>query len=203
VIVENTTRGALYADEDWSGDHPLYGSVTVPTGITLTIHAGTNVKAYGNGDTKLDIKGMLNVWGDDGAVYIGSVSGTGDSDWQGIVISGKAEISHCTIENAKRGITCVNTVTGVSIGSTTFGNNLVGLHSFNATALVGSCRFENNTWYAIKEDNPTADIRPKVTGTVFHGNGYNYYHYKLKNIGIAKLNEINEITEHDMLNTEE
>jgi hypothetical protein len=193
VIVENTTRGALYADEDWSGDHPLYGSVTVPAGITLTIHAGTNVKAYGNGDTKLDIKGKLEIWGSDGSeVHIQSVKQAGDSDWQGIIISGSADFSNCIIENAKRGVTCANTKAGdVSIGSTTFENNLVGLHSLNATALVGSCRFEDNTWYGIKEDNPTADRRPEVTGSTFTHNGYDYYHYKLKNISITKLNEIN------------
>jgi hypothetical protein len=192
VTVENTTRGMLYASEHWRGEHPLYGSVIVPAGMTLTIHSGTNVTVHGAGDTKLDIKGRLEVWGEDGnEVSIKSANASGNSAWQGVIITGSADISHLVIENAKRAITCVDLQAVVTIGSTTFRNNIVGLHSYNSNPVIGACRFENNEWYGIKEDKSAENKRPKVTGTVFHLNGYNYYHSELKNITINKLNEIN------------
>ncbi len=208
VLVENTTRGTLYADEEWSAIHPLYGSVTIPAGIKLIVHAGTSVIAYGTGDTTLNVKGRLVLnprnlssnpqesvvpaWGNDATVQFKSAIGAGNTEWQGIVIAGSAEISHCEITNAKRGITCANTaLNAVTIGSTTFTNNLAGLHSYNSMPIVGSCMFTDNAWYGIKEDNPLSEAHPKVTGTVFNGNGYDYYHSKLKNISITKLNEIN------------
>ncbi len=192
VIVENTTRGTLYADEEWSAIHPLYGSVTIPAGIKLIVHSGTSVTAYGTGDTTLYINGRLEAWGNDATVQFRSAIGTGNTEWQGIVITGSAEISHCEITNAKRGITCANTaLNAVTIGSTTFTNNLAGLHSYNSMPIVGSCMFADNAWYGIKEDNPLGDVHPIVTGTVFSGNGYDYYHSTLKNISIMKLNELN------------
>ncbi len=52
--------------------------------------------------------------------------------------------------------------------------------------------FRGNQWYGIKED-ATAENggrRPQVSGCVFIGNGYDYYHEELRDITMDELNAI-------------
>jgi hypothetical protein len=180
VTVGNTTRGALYADESWSGVHHIYGDLSVPAGITLTIEPGTEIiveAGYG-----IQVKGSLKITG--GGVTFRSTGGQ-VNDWQGIYLEGEATLNGATIRDAERGLTVVSGATA-ALTHCVFRNNQVGLHVYGTTPLVESCSFLGNTLYGIKEDEGG---RPAVKGCAFSGNGMAYYSETDTEITIEELNQ--------------
>lgn len=189
VKVENTTEGSLYMDEVWSGVHRIYGDVTVPAGITLTILPGTQVIVDGTPENGyfhgLRVKGSLAVQGGEPAVSFSSVTGQAGG-WKGIYVEGRAELSGVTVRDAMRGLLVTETG-NVTVSNCSFQGNKVGVHMFQAKPVVNNCLFQENTVYGIKEDQGG---RPVVMNCRFVGNGINYYHETLTDITMEQLNEI-------------
>lgn len=188
VKIANTTRGSLYMDEVWSGEHHIYDDVTVPEGIHLTILPGTRVIIDGiPGDTgynhALIIQGSLTVQSD---TSFKSVNGTVDNGWKGIYITGQATLDGANIYHALRGITVMDTA-NVTINNCSFTDNYIGIHVYGSKPQIDHCQFTNNQWYGIKEDQGG---RPVVTHCMFTGNEVNYYQDQVSEITLDDLNRI-------------
>ena len=190
VYVQNTSQGNLYANETWSGTWNLYGAVTVPAGITLTVSPGTQIIVNPDPVTgtagSLDIQGTLTIQGAGQVVAFSSATGQA-GDWKGIYVEGQATLDQVLIRDAERGLAVVNGATA-TITNCTFQNNQAGLHVFGTQPTVTNCSFINNTIFGIKEDNGG---RPIVTGSLFSGNVIDYYNENMTKITIDQLNQIN------------
>ncbi len=180
VIVQNTTKGTLWQNESWSGIHHIYGDITIPAGVTLTIEPGTEIIV--SEGSSLIVKGALNMQGG----KLSAANGTTDG-WNGIYIEGTADISGVTVEGSVRGITIIESAQ-VTIEGCIFRGNKVGLHVYGCKPTVNNCSFLDNTIYGIKEDEGG---RPLVIDCRFTGNGMNYYHETLTDISMEELNGIN------------
>jgi hypothetical protein len=181
----------LTGDTTWSGTRPMTRSVYVPVGVTLTVEAGCAIPA--SEDVELIVDGTLIIDGTEAnPVTFSYVAGSAPfAAWKGITISGHATIDHINVKNALRGVSVLTGAT-VTIMNTKFIHNQVGLHIYNDLPVVTGCRFEQCLWYGVKEDAiPPSGDRPVVRACVFTQNGYDYYHDRLKNITMNKLNEIN------------
>ncbi|HEX3046588.1 MAG TPA: PKD domain-containing protein [Bacillota bacterium] len=201
VKVRNTTRGRLYLDEVWSGIHRIYGDVTVPAGIKLTIQTGTQIIIDGIlGDTNyfngLIIKGQLEVQPgvvfdavnrDTGEGLITDFGdGSGDDGWKGITIEGNASFNGVTFRHAFRALAVFSTA-NVTVTDCTFRDNYVAVHVYGSAPQVYSSQFINNLWYGIKED---LSGRPVVIDCGFSGNEVDYYQDQVTEITIDQLNRI-------------
>jgi hypothetical protein len=187
--VGNTTQGTMAVNETWSGTQRIYGDVIVPVGITLTVQSGTEVIVDGlpgeSADNAIIIRGILTVnGGESGAVFC-PASGIPGS-WKGIRVEGTATLTNATVQKSKRGL-AVLAGASVAVTSSTFQENLVGLHACGAGPQVSNSTFSNNLSYGIKED---AGGHPVVTGCLFSGNGMDYYHQTLTELTMAQLNDI-------------
>jgi hypothetical protein len=190
VKVRNTARGLLYMDECWSGEHRLYGDVTVPESITLTIMPGTEVIVDGiPGDTgyehTLFIKGSLEIQGDSLGVTFHSVTEEVDG-WKGIYLEGQARIDGLSLMQAERGLTVTETAE-LTVTNSIFHNNLIGIHCYGSHVVILNTRFTNNAWYGLKED---AGGRPEVRDCIFSVNGTHYYHAGKTDLTAAELNAL-------------
>jgi parallel beta-helix repeat protein len=201
VKVRNTTRGQLYMDEVWSGTHRIYGDVTVPAGVKLTIAAGTQIIVDGIvGDTGyfngLVINGSLEVRAgavfdavnrDTGEGLIANFgNGSGGDGWNGIRIGGNAIINGATFRHAFRAL-FVHGTGNVTVNECIFEDNYVGIHVYGSKPQINQCQFTNNQWYGIKEDQGG---RPVVTLCGFSGNEVDYYQEQAAAITIGQLNQI-------------
>lgn len=189
VNVENTRSGRLFSDETWNGTHHLYGDVTVPAGITLTIQPGTQIIVDGTADTgyshSLLVQGNLVIQGGDQGVSFGSVSGRA-GEWQGIYLEGQANLDGMTIHHAIRGLT-VSDGALARITNSVFEDNQVGVHVYGSMPSIVNCTFKNNVFYGIKEDEGG---RPTVINSRFSGNGIDYYHENLTELTMDQLNQL-------------
>lgn len=201
VKVRNTTRGQLYIDEVWSGVHTIYGDVTIPAGIKLTIQSGTQIIVNGIvGDTGffngLIVKGNLEaqpgvvfdaVNRDTGEGLItGFGDGSGNDGWKGIIIEGNAGLNGVTFRHAFRALT-VYASGKAKVDNCIFEDNYVAIHVYESQPLINNCQFINNQWYGIKEDR---GCRPVVTNCGFSGNEMDYYQDGAAEISMDELNQI-------------
>jgi hypothetical protein len=194
VKIGNTQNGTLYTDEIWSGEHHLFGTVTVPANIHLTILPGTRVIIDGTPgvegyDIALIIHGTLTVGNNvsfdskDGTLQKGVIS----NRWKGIRIEeGQASLDGAIIKHAERAI-AIKTSNSVAITNCTLDENYVGLHVYQSSPTVSNSHLANNQWYGIKEDQGG---RPIVTGCGFRGNEVDYYQDQVTEIDIEALNQI-------------
>lgn len=190
VNVGNTTSGNLYMDEVWSGIHHLYGDVTVPEGITLTILPGTQIIVDGNPMTgynhKLTVKGTLLAEAGNSPTTFRSVNQNVANGWRGIYITGLAVLENTVIQDAMRGLAIMDSA-NVIVANCTFQGNYAGIHVYGAAPLVRDCTFMDNVWYGIKEDE---NGRPTVIGCGFSNNYIDYYDDDLTKITMKQLNAI-------------
>ncbi len=112
----------------------MFGDVTVPSGITLTIESGTKVRFTAGADhqgsgvdpdlCELIVEGTLNAIGDPYRIYLSSDAGPGS--WYGIRVKsgGFATIENATIEDGYCGISFDSAQEG-QITSCTIKDNLV------------------------------------------------------------------------------
>jgi hypothetical protein len=179
VIITNTNRGQLYADETWSGTHQLNGDVTVPNGITLTVDSGAQIKV--NPGLALLIKGIIQANG-------GAFDVEGSGQWKGIrfMESGGGTISGATIRHAERGVACTGTGT-INLQNTTFSENNTGVHCFSGSVIITGCSFSGNTIYGIKEELGCG--APFIQNCSFQNNGIHYYDADRYGLTIEQLNE--------------
>jgi len=184
IKVENTTGGSLFIDETWSGSHRIYGDVIVPEGIKLTIQPGTEIIIDGvpdetGYDHALIVRGTLNAGA---GTKFTSVTGTAGG-WQGILVEGEANLEEASIGYAERGVAALDDAK-VSLEGCVFEYNLAGVHAYKANPEISSCVFRHNV-YGIKEDESG---RPVTKDCRFSGNGVDYYHLEMTEIGMEQLN---------------
>ncbi|HEQ71070.1 MAG TPA: PKD domain-containing protein, partial [Spirochaetia bacterium] len=129
VTVENTTRGRLYADEYWAGEHVILGDILVPETFTLTVAANTAVLAGRDEITgynhRLTVEGRLVT--EPGAEF--DVAGEANAFWYGIVVRGRAVLENVTIRKARYGLR-VQAGADVTLSGATFKENEIGIHAF-------------------------------------------------------------------------
>lgn len=182
IVIENTKRGRLFADETWSGNHTVEGDVLVPAGITLNIEQNTIVTV--NMNRGLQIEGILQIG--DGVTFDCPTGAT----WNGIRFqaAGSGTLAGTTIRHALRGVACTGSgqieMTGVH-----FVENTVGLHCYSGNITVTGCTFLRNTVYGIKEDN---GCNPLVVNCIFSNNTINYYDSGLTILEADELNELGQ-----------
>jgi hypothetical protein len=119
-IAYNVKSGTLTGDEDWGpGLVIVNGDITIPSGVTLTIAAGTTVKfvygfdrlASGNDVNKSEmlVYGTLNLDGEDNnhVVLTSSKATPSYGDWYGIWImnNGSLEMKHTDLDYAVTAVT--------------------------------------------------------------------------------------------------
>lgn len=187
IKVANTTKGTLYADEVWSGEHRLYGDVVVPEGIKLRILPGTKVISDNLGGANncpaLIVKG--NIIAEAGAEF-SFVDESVEAGWKGIYVEGEAVFEGITVMNAQRGLTIVDDA-NVLVNNCIFRSNNIGIHVYANKPVITKTLFQDNFWYGIKED---AGGRPKVTDCRFVGNSVDYYSQVLTELTMEQLDEI-------------
>lgn len=193
VTVQNTGKGTLYTPETWKGIHNIYGDITVPAGVILTIEPGTQIIIHQSpGQTgysnALRIEGILKAGVD--STNSDLIAFTPDNNaalegWQGITITGTAELYNVSIHKAKRAITTIDT-SNVTVKNCSISNNYTGVHVCGGHPVISGTTFTGNTLYAIKEENGW----PRVSGCLFTGNGIDYYHDTLTKITVQQLNSL-------------
>ncbi len=143
-----TTSGTLSHNEIWSGTHTLTGNVTVPTGITLTILPGTEVRIPSA--NSINIEGTLIAEGTDGnEITFNSVSGT----WGGLKflnssVDAACIVRYCDIQHATYGV-YINQA-GPKIQNCDLHHNTYGFYAYNGSAAFADSVdfniFRNNTY---------------------------------------------------------
>lgn len=186
VVIKNTQKGQLYTNEFWSEKHILEGSVTVPSGITLTLKENTLVEidtgAINGYDQRILIEEGASLIHLGQAQYINSnISG----NWEGLVIEGAADLNDLTIIGANRAIT-IDSNQSFNITNTIIKENVIGLHLINSSGVViDNSQFTHNEYYGIKEESGE---NPVVINTVFNNNGFDYYDFRKTVINYEELN---------------
>jgi hypothetical protein len=178
----------------------MTGDVTVPSGKTLTIAAGTIVtsgNSAANANNALIVEGTLIITNDTGQnVVFQPFEGT---TWKGIQIraTGNAQLYKVIISGAKRGLAIASGT--ATLTNCIFENNETGLHVFDTTpqsygdenpkVTATSTSFLNNTLYGIKEDGTA---RPQMWECSFSGNTMDYYSAEDTELTTDELNSINK-----------
>ncbi len=123
--------GTLVADTEWSGTVNVTGDITVPSGVTLTIKAGTTVHVQANSDdqnggddvtkTELLVYGTLNATEGNITLRSSNTSSPTNADWWGINVkpSGTVSLDNATVRDAASGV-WMNTPASYSIKNSTF-----------------------------------------------------------------------------------
>ena len=132
LFVGKTVSGAISSATTWDANRIVVGSVTVNSGVTLTIQSGTNDRIFAN--CGIYINGKIKA---DGVTFQGNGSGR----WYGITINGSyseacdSYIKNSTIKDCDIAITIAN--------SSNIEINKCDLHGYDIGVLLrGSC----HTW---------------------------------------------------------
>jgi hypothetical protein len=181
----------LSGDEWWDGVHEIQTTVIVPEGFSLTILPGAEVRISAHNDIRFIIQGSLDIQGGEGTPVRFKADQPLYNAWQGIYITGQADIRYADIRHALRGITATPG-SAVMIDNTIFIHNRVGLHSYGESPAVNGSRFEDCQWYGVKEDAAAeyGGKRPVLTRCIFKQNGYDYYHELNRDITMEELNQL-------------
>ncbi|MBZ0269632.1 S8 family serine peptidase, partial [bacterium] len=170
VLLPLTGQGE--ARSTWSGVIRLDRRVVVPAGESLTLEAGTRVETYAPLDPPaaaaplprpaLEIRGTLVAHGTaEMPVEFGT---TRDSDWDGVIVPGVADLRHVVMEGAG---TALRVPAGgtLDLACSRLGDNDVGLEFEGggaSSARVGGTRFANRV----------ANVRvTSAAGLVLYGTG--------------------------------
>lgn len=148
----------LTTDTVWQGNVILKEDVLVPSGITLTLLAGTRITVLGAENTKTDpeylsplteltIRGNLRIQGSKQAPVEFVSSERKAGGWGGIIIdNGNAEIANCLLKDAESAV--YQTGGTVRLVSTTMSGNRYGLvvHGVTASTKLDNCRIGDNDY---------------------------------------------------------
>jgi len=139
--------GVITANETWfaaDNPHNVVASVTVESGVTLTIEAGAEVQFTGN--TILSVSGVLLAIGTQGTEI--HFSGATTLLWSGLRFryGGAGIIAHCLIENAGTGIR-LEASGAVNLTDTTIRNSTYGIHATSSPLSMGGVTLINLTYY--------------------------------------------------------
>jgi hypothetical protein len=187
VKVVNTTQGALYTDEYWSGTHILTGPVEIPEGITLTTNQYTNVHVQYNPDPAIGYDYGILVYGtlnaQEGTHF--RIPDAVEDRWKGIDIQGTANLNTVTIQDAERAITVIPG-SSATIDRCTLINNTAGIHIYKAIQEITNTTFINNLYGIKEEKGATATL----TSCHFNNNIIDYYHQDLTRLTMEELNAL-------------
>jgi hypothetical protein len=158
----------------------ITGDLTVPAGVTLTIHAGAQLKfPLGKG---LIVDGSLVVAGASGQEVILSTSETQPTAgaWQGITVNNTSEgvtIRHAIVQWAVAGVYVAGS--SAAIYDSQFSGNLYGLQLISGSYLLASGNSVTDGGYGIHitgngqfADNPMATVN---SNTLSNNSNYDYY----------------------------
>ncbi|MBN2535113.1 MAG: hypothetical protein JXB88_19685 [Spirochaetales bacterium] len=175
----------------WSGLHEIEATVIVPEGTTLTVLPGAEVRVKANTGIRFIIHGILAIQGTEANPVLFNADHPGYTGWEGIHVTGEADILHGVIRHAVRGITAAPG-SAITIENTRFIHNRVGLHSYGEAPVVTGTLFEDCQWYGVKEDASSeyGEKRPVLTRCIFNQNGYDYYHEQDRDITMEELNQL-------------
>jgi len=147
-VYYNYWEGTVEENSTMSGTVIIGDDLTIASGVTLTIQAGTEVTF--EEDSKLIVNGELIVNGTSAnqVIFTSSEPAPSLSDWQGIEVNGSnasATLSYCTVEYASKGINFSNGASG-SVSNSTFQNNYYGIYTNYADPIVDNCNMTNNKY---------------------------------------------------------
>ncbi|MES2708277.1 MAG: Ig-like domain-containing protein [Verrucomicrobiota bacterium] len=142
--------GTLTASEIWSaasGPYNLTGNFTVPSGLSLTLQAGTTVYLAAGANLTVSTGGTLNAAGTPGAGITLARIPSGSGDWGGVTVNGgTARLSYVTFAN--NGDTALHARNGaeVTLDHLAFRNtNEPYLELDGSSFHVSDCVFPANT----------------------------------------------------------
>ena len=183
-----STAYTLSANETWSGIVDLQNVVSVPAGKTLTIEAGTRIKA--SDKAEFDVDGSLI----SSIVRLYSTSKTpGTTDWGGIGFSGeRLEMSYCAISDAEYGwfLYSSSTVGSIAIDHCLFTNcdeALVDFTNSNTVSLTNNTFLANSSAY----DKWGGNKKVTIDATLFDSNIYSAIQLLTGSTGDTRLTTIN------------
>ncbi|HBZ00871.1 MAG TPA: hypothetical protein DEO84_06060 [candidate division Zixibacteria bacterium] len=143
--------GNLATNTTWSGDVYIYNTLTVPSGITLTIQPGTKIYAYK--DATLYIQGTLNANGtaSDSVKFICLGGNPQPGDWYGIYVDTAAtcSLSYCTVRYANYGVECRNNSHITVLHSDISNNSGDGIHNYKGILAVDSSNINFNAYSGV------------------------------------------------------
>ncbi len=139
----------------WSGDITVMNTVTVPSGITLTINSNSTIRFAP--EEGLTINGQLIA---NGPITFTTPTGTGSAgNWNSISFNGSTSVTstmtNCTVRYGY-GIVC-NSGT-INIDYCTISNNTYGILCYECNPVISNSDISNNTYVAIQvamNGNPT------------------------------------------------
>lgn len=172
--------GVITSNTSYSGDIYIYDTLTVASGVTLTLDAGTHVYMFENALLKVNGSLVANGSSSDSVKFIALGGGPGPGSWQGIYVSSEANstLSYCLIENCDIGIEMrTDSDVGMSncsvdncdtygiynykgylklVDSDISANGICGVYGENAVDTVVNTAFDGNESYGIWIDGTTA-----------------------------------------------
>jgi len=150
--------GPLTQSQTWPKNVFVFGDVTVPSGITLTVESGTKVRFTAGADhqgsgadpslCELIVEGTLNALGDPYRIYLSSDAGPGN--WYGIRVKsgGRATIENAVIKDGYCGISFDSAQEGQITSCTIKGNLVYGIQGYATDDLhiAGNTIFGNHVY---------------------------------------------------------
>lgn len=145
---------SLWQDAVWSGRVLVDGILTIPSGVTLEIRPGTEVRFTrrdtnddGIGENEIFIQGVLRVLGttEQPVRFTSAEAGPAPGDWGAINIMASEEenlLEHCLVEYAYRGFHAH--FSNASIKNSVFTHNLRGMQFQESTIVMDGGLVESN-----------------------------------------------------------
>ena len=164
-------EGVVYtSDQSWSGNMTLGEDVTIASGATLTIEAGTQLNV--TEDVTITIDGDLDVQGtaaDPVTIWGSWVADTSvQARWQGFLLNSgsSADVAHAEISDSRGGFD-VESGASLSIESTNFSDTIIGVwakgsvsgNGFSCDSATTSClRVDGTTILTRVESSNSAEV---------------------------------------------
>ncbi len=220
VLSSHATRAAttisdpsLAADQTWTAAESPYlvqGDFTVPSGMTLTLEAGTEIQ-FASGDSQasgddtnrieLIIDGDLRAAGSAaGPVTFHAQNSAGPLGWAGIVInaSGSATLTHVDIQDANNALTAGGSTLSVSYSALT--HNIAGISLSAGNAVLNALELSDNSGYGLFVLANAHAASFSLTNAVLRLNG-SYGVYVSSALGQTVTGSVTNCTVHGNIST--
>ncbi|MBI4356260.1 MAG: right-handed parallel beta-helix repeat-containing protein, partial [Candidatus Omnitrophica bacterium] len=178
AAAETMVGGTIATDTTWTlagSPYIITADVTVPSGVTLTLEPGVEVRSNG---PSLMVNGILNAQGTatQPITFTANQATPSPGAWGGVQLvdvgASGSQLAFCVIEYAGAGLTLQNATPSL-LAELTLRNNSTGLSLIGATTpLITNSRFLANTQYGILLfTNAGNDPAPRVNRSSFMDNG--------------------------------